>query len=527
MSDTRGERLRRRAAALWRSVRALNALGVLAALVLVLCVNVLAQRFAKTIDVTSAGLFTLSPATLETLDALSQPVDVIVFLSRSDPNLKSAERLLDEYSRRAPLIAVRYVDPDRDPAEFMALQSKYQLSEGRTEQGRLVSDAAIIVAQGTGRWVIAADEINVYDENEGTVQPRLEQSLTEGLRQVQKPTPAEICFSRGQDELSIDDGGPAGLAAFRSELERNNYRVRSVDLVLGDAQPALAGCELVVVAGPRHAFSATAAEHLRRAAAEGVHLLVAAGPLVDEDGNLVPSGLEPVLERFGLRFERELVFEQDPKFSVPVGVGGEAFFATPKPHALTQGLLRGLEPRYVVLLELAQAISGREGAGQPLLATSERAFSSASARALTRAGVRAADLDHDAKGPFDVAMAAEAARDGADEAAPSAAAPARLVLLGSASVLWTRSFEDPALTGTRRFVESALSWLVARPALVSLPPKPARQVGLRLTEASLNEVARYVLVYMPLTALLIGGLSLYRRRSRPAAAPPEARREHG
>lgn len=505
-----------------RSLRALNALGVIAALVLAVSLNVLAQRFAQSWDVTRAGLFTLSPATLETLEALSQPAEVIVFLSRSSPTLKRAERLLDEYERRAPLLSVRYVDPDRDPAEFMALQSKYQLSEGRSEQGRLVSDAAIIVARGGDRWVITEDEINVYDEDEGTVQPRLEQALTEGLRQVQKPAPAEICFTHGQDELSLDDGGPAGLAAFRAELERNNYRVRSVDLVLGGVRPPLAHCELVIVAGPRHAFSAAAAEHLRRAAADGVSLLVAAGPIIDEDGNVTPSGLEPVLARFGLRFEPGLVFEQDPKFSLPVGVGGEAFFASPKPHASTQALLRGLEPRHVVLLELSQALTARDGAGQPLLETSERAFLSQSARALTRAGVRVADLERDLRGPFAVGMAAEAARDGATDAAPS-----RLVVLGSASVLWTRSFDDPALTGTRRFVENLLGWLVARPALVSLPPKPARAVGLRLTEESLSEVARYVLVYMPLTALLIGGLSLYRRRHRAAPAAREAQREHG
>jgi hypothetical protein len=503
-----------------RSLRALNAVGVVAALVLAVSLNVLAQRFAQSWDVTRAGLFTLSPATLETLDALNQPLDVIVFLSRSTPARKSVERLLLEYQRRAPLLSVRYVDPDRDPAEFVALQSKYQLSEGRSEQGRLVSDAALIVARGTERWVITEEELNVVDEDEGTVQPRLEQAVTEGLRQVQKPAPAEICFSHGQDELSLDDGGPAGLAAFRSELERSNYRVRSVDLVLGGARSPLAGCELVIVAGARHAFSAAAAEHLRRAAADGVPLLIAAGPIVDEDGNVTPSGLEPVLARFGVRFEPGLVFEQDPKLALPVGVGGEAFFASPRPHALTQGLLRGLEPRYVVLLELSQAIAAREGTGQALLETSERAFLSQSARALTRAGVRVADLERDARGPFAVAMAAEAAREGDG-------APARLVVIGSASVLWTRSFDDAALTGTRRFVENALGWLVTRPALVSLPAKPSRQVGLRLTEAALSEVARYVLVYMPLTALLIGALSLYRRRHRTDPAAPEAQREHG
>jgi hypothetical protein len=521
MSERTAER-QRPWSGLARSLRAWNALGVLAALVLAASLNVLAQRFAGSWDVTRAGLFTLSPATLETLEALSQPTDVIVFLSRSSPTLKSVERLLLEYEGRAPLLSVRYVDPDRDPAEFMALQSKYRLSEGRSEQGRLVSDAAIIVARGADRWVITEDELNVYDEEEGTVQPRLEQALTEGLRQVQKPASAEICFTHGQGELSLDDGGPAGLAAFRSELERNNYGVRSVDLVLAGARPPLAGCELVIVAGARHAFSAAAAEHLRRAAAEGVSLLVAVGPIIDQDGDVTPSGLEPVLARFGLRFEPGLVFEQDPKFSLPVGVGGEAFFASPRPHASTQALLRGLEPRHVVLLELSQALAARDGAGHPLLETSERAFLSQSARALTRVGVRVTDLERDARGPFAVAMAAEAPRAG-----DGGAAPARLIVLGSASVLWTRSFDDPALTGTRRFVENALGWLVSRPTLVSLPPKPARPVALRLTDESLSEVALYVLVYMPLTALLIGVLSLYRRRHRAAPAAPEAHREHG
>jgi nitrate reductase gamma subunit len=55
--------------------------------------------------------------------------------------------------------------------------------------------------------------------------------------------------------------------------------------------------------------------------------------------------------------------------------------------------------------------------------------------------------------------------------------------------------------------------VAARPAIVSVPEKPARAVGLSLTEESLGEILRYVLVYMPGTAALAGFVLLYRRRA--------------
>jgi nitrate reductase gamma subunit len=62
-------------------------------------------------------------------------------------------------------------------------------------------------------------------------------------------------------------------------------------------------------------------------------------------------------------------------------------------------------------------------------------------------------------------------------------------------------------------VESSVAWVAARPAIVSVPEKPARAVGLALTEESLGEILRYVLIYMPGTAALVGFMLLYRRRA--------------
>jgi hypothetical protein len=68
------------------------------------------------------------------------------------------------------------------------------------------------------------------------------------------------------------------------------------------------------------------------------------------------------------------------------------------------------------------------------------------------------------------------------------------------------------LIGTRRFVEGSASWLAAQPSLVSVPEKASHPAGLFLTEEALSEIQRYVLLYVPLTVLILGALVLLKRR---------------
>jgi hypothetical protein len=180
--------------------RWLSVLGVLSATVVALSSNVLGNRFYFRVDVTSAGLYSLSAPTLETVAGLSEEVQIIVLLGQGDPELGSVQRLLTQYEAASRLLRVQYVDPDRNPAQFVALRSRYRLTEGRAEQGQLVSDAALVVARGEARWIITADDILAYDAEQDTAQSRLELALTEGLRQVLFPQSRRVCFSRGHGE---------------------------------------------------------------------------------------------------------------------------------------------------------------------------------------------------------------------------------------------------------------------------------------------------------------------------------------
>jgi hypothetical protein len=491
-----------------------SAVGILAAVLITVCANVMAVRFYERWDVTRARLYTLSPPSRETISGLSEPIEILVFLSQADPELGSVRRLLDQYQAASRLILVRYVDPDRDPATFVALQNRYRLMEGRAEQGRLVSDAALVVARGDARWVITADDIVLYDEQRGTVQPRLEQAVTEGLRQVLDPNSVQVCFSAGQLEPNLDDGGPSGLGGFRYMLEKNNYVTRQIDLAEVESARSLEQCDLLVVAAPGRMFTESVANRLVSLARRGKSLLIGAGPNLSEDGRISHSGLEPLLEAFEIALRPELVFEREPDRVLPVGVGGEVFFVEPKPHDLTRGLVGTEGARFRVALSLSQRFETR-GAATALLVTSGRAFSLSNASVLATPDVALDSVKHDAEGPFVVAAAAEIASAGKDQRR------ARLVVMGSASPLLGNTWEDESMGGTRRFVESAISWLVSRPTLVSLDPKPERSVDLRFTEQSMSQVARYVLLYLPGTALACGAIILLRRRSGQRRAAPE------
>src|SRR5690606_27673565 len=88
----------------------------------------------------------------------------------------------------------------------------------------------------------------------------------------------------------------------------------------------------------------------------------------------------------------------------------------------------------------------------------------------------------------------------------------RLLVVGTPSVFWSSTWQEPALVGTRRFVESAVAWLSADKPLVSVPEKPSQAAGLALSEEGMSEVREYVLLYLPLTMAAVGALIVWGRR---------------
>jgi hypothetical protein len=503
--------------------RLLSAAAVLAAGVIAVCANVLVHRFYKRWDWTSAALYTLSEPTLETLHSLPEPVDAIVFLSASDPMRLTVEHILASYQAETKLLRPRFVDPDRSPAEFIALQRQYGIVAGKTEDGRVVTDAAIVLARGNQRWFVTTDEMVVYDEKDNRARPALEQALTAAIRNVLSKEKTLICFTTGHQEISADDGGPRGLAELKYRIQKDNYTTKSVDLVSPDKSESLEGCRVVVVPGPDVSFTVPAAKRLEAYFAAGGNVFLMLNPVLDDGNRIRQSGLERLAEAGGIELGSDFIVERDPELRLPQGLG-ETYFATPKPHDITAGLFRQDEVKLRPEVTAAQSLGAtRDSTAKPLLVTSKDAFSVKDIRPFVDEGRAVEKHAGDASGPLAVAMASERPRpaNSNEKHGP------RMVVIGSANVAFSQCWRDATLLGNRVLVESALSWLAAKPAIVSVPEKPSHPAGLSLTEDSLTEVLRYVLLYMPGSALLLGALILIRRRQTERRSRAQHRAESG
>ena len=492
--------------------RALPWLGVVAGALLLVNVNVLGARWYKRWDFTSDKLYSLSQPTRELLQGLSGPVEISVLLSKGDPLLVSVRHMLEAYGAVTRQLRVTYVDPDRSPAEFLALQQKYQILAGKADDGRIVTDAVIVMAQGDQtagasqrHWFITSDELVRFDEESGRSRPALEQALSSGLANVLRTEKPKLCFTTGHREPTLDDVGPEGLSELKQRLFKNNYDVQNVDA--SSPKASFGDCVAVVVPTPELEFSSDEAKRLADYVRGGGSALLLLGPTLGDAPQVRGTGLELVLELAGVSLGRNVVFEQDAAARLPRG-SGELFFAKLRSHAITRGVLHEddkLSSR--VLVVQARSVTPNGGATL-LMESSAEAFALQDLRELETASgsPNVASAEHKS---FGLAAAREL------PLAPGSKAThgPRLFVTGANNLAWNRNFQDPSLYGNRRLIENAISWAAARPSMISVPEKREREVGLSLSEESLGEVLRYVLLYMPLSAGLIGAFVLLRRRN--------------
>lgn len=495
--------------------------GIVAAMVLAVVANLYVARHYKRWDVTRGGLYTLSEPTLQTLHGLEEPLQVYVLLPAGDPLTLSVEHMLEAYRAETTRLDVQITDPDRHPAEFLAIQQKYDVKVAQSDDGSLRTDAAIIVARRDKPHFIPKEELVAIDDPEDMrVRPRLEEAITTAIRSVTSGKRPRLCFSTGHGEKPLDVGGPAGLAALKEVLTKNNYDTLEIAPARAGEKEELPGCDTLVIAGPSEPVPPEDVARFAGFVRSGGSALVAVDP-VFRDKRAVDLGLGELFAAIGLKHEADYVFEVDPK-KKPPDSAGEIFSPDMKPHAITGGLMKYADRGVGIILAEASSMTKipGEAAASPLLVTSDKAFGRVGVgEPSTDQAPEPAEGDH--RGPLTVAWAVELPK----RAGSSADHGARAIALGSSSLLVSSNWQQPQLYGNQVFTENAITWLVSRPALVSLPKKPAVTAGLRLSEEDMKRLALYTVVCMPLATVLFGVAVFLRRRAGERRGTKETKRD--
>lgn len=500
--------------------------GIVLAIVLCVLVNVVAGRHYKRWDWTTSHRYTLSPATLSTLHALPEPIQIWVLLGGADPMEQSVKQLLVAYGAETTRLDIRYVDPDRDVVALEDVRKRFKIETGRTEDGHVVADAIVVVARGERHWFLStSDMIEVAGTDDTQVKPKEERAMTGAIRNVLGSAKTKLCFTSGHGEMSPDDPGPEGAGALKEVLVKDNYEVGVVDPgAPGNATP-FAGCEVAVVAGPRGAFGDDESERLRTWLLEGGNLLLAAAPITsDGPTGLAGAKLERVLAPFGIVLDEDVVVEVDPALAYP-NANGIRFVAGARPHATTAALVKDDRhdvPR--IAIQLTRSLRGTTEPGSAsaseVLFTSKDAFGLTSVAGAATWRTTPAKSERDLPGPLTIAMAAERPRVRGTHGP-------RAVVLGSASPLASPAFREPMPTrGAALLAENAVSWLASKPEVLDVPDRPAIAAGIRISEDDRGAVRRYVVFLMPGTAALLGiVIGLWRRRSEGALPEDEPERK--
>jgi hypothetical protein len=483
--------------------------------VVAVLVNLLAARHYRRWDWTREGLYTLSHVTDQTLSSLSAPVDVWVLSSTSEPITLTLRHLLTAYRSKSDKLVLHFIDPDTSPAELFAAQQKLGIVAGKSEGGRVVTDATVVIVKGDRKhYITAGDLVSVEQGAEMRVRPQVERVLTAGLREVLAGDPVQICFTTGHGEPLLDAGGEDGLLPLSQRLAKSNFKVVALPpLSEVHGKDPIAACAVVVVAAPKQRLNKTEVDRLRLYIDGGGNALIAAGPLPDEaEKGVVSLGLDPLLASVGLKQRQDFVFERDPARRAGSGQG-EMFMAKLEKHAATEALMVGTDQVPIVVIQSSSLDTAPIAPAKPdpLLVTSERAFGMVDIAGWAASGKAPEPRASDARGPLAIAYAVELPKRTA-----TAHHGPRVVALASSYFLAGRNWGVPELQGTALFVEGVISWLGAKTVVLDIPNKRARPIGLSITEEALKSVLVKVVVAMPL-AVLFAGVAIRWRRQRTEA----------
>lgn len=492
--------------------RGLELGAVLGSMLMAVVFNFLSARHFTRWDWTAGKRYTLTAPTLETLHKLDEPIEVWVLMSNGDPLEISIQKMLDSYAVETNRLEVHYLDPDRDVVPLADVRKRFHIDTPLSAG----ADAIMIVAHGDRHWFLSpSDMVQVSSTDDTKAKPREEQAITGAIRNVLAGQKSKLCFTAGHGEPSLKDA-EQGILFLDQILQKDNYEDTSVDTTAPNAQDPFKGCDVVIVAAPQAGFTKEEAARLKTYLMLGGNALIASSPINSPtETGMSPLGLDDALAPFGIATDDDLVIETDPNAVIPES-RGTRFITKVNPHAVTSALAAppgGMREPPRVVLEVLRSLShvSRDGsaAAVDLLSSGPSSFAVSSIAGAAQWSETPEKKPQDRSGPFVLAMASERAK-----VSPSAPHGPRVVVIGTSWIMMSKNWNEPApVRGAAMLVESAISWLAAKPQILDVPERPSVAAGIRITDESRTKVLWYVLVYMPLAVLLMAAAVWFWRRS--------------
>lgn len=383
-------------------------------------VNYLGYQQPKRWDLTEDKEHTLAKETLDTLEALPEPVTALAFYTQRMPS-DSAQKLLEDYKYRGGgKFNYTFIDPEKDPVA--------------ARQAEIDRDGTIVLQMG--------DRVE-------RVTYATEQELTAALIRLLNPQGRAIYFLTGHGERSLEDYDDQALSQLKQALERKNYTVRSLNLIALNSIPDDA--QVIVIAGPQKPVTSEEVDLLQAFMESGGGLVVLEEPLplTDFDRETDPLA-EYLTQTWGLTLGDDLIVDltsSQPFVAVANKYGD---------HVVTQKM-QGL----VTFFPTARSVSATEsitGTSQvELVFTAPQSWAETDLQSLDESTTLTPDEGVDLLGPVPIAALAEQFTQ-----------QSKLVVFGDVDFATNAYF---TAYGNGDLVVNALDWAAGQEDLINLTPK--------------------------------------------------------
>jgi gliding motility-associatede transport system auxiliary component len=448
---------------------ALFTLGVIGVL---LALAYLSVRYPVRFDLTTEGRYSLSEPTVTMLKRLERPVHVVFF---HDPLMRETVELYQLIARQTPRVTVEFYDPMINPAQARLLS---------------VNFAGTAVLQSEGRRL----QVNSASETD----------IANGILRVSQAATQLVCFLDGHgepDPFSLEshdhqEGAPGhshglgakyvlherhGMAKARHALETVNYKVEKV--LLMQRTSGLAGCAVLVMAGPKVALLPVEVEAIRAYLAAGGNALFMLDPFVQ-------TGLEPVVREYGVVVDDDIVIDEASHFWADVSAPAVSDYNR---HQITRDLPLTFFPGARSLSPTPQRVPGTSVV--PLANSSRNSWGQTDP---DRVGfVKGRDV----MGPATL-MVTALRRPVAADGAPAADGPLSRIAVVGDSDFATNSFFH--IMGNGTLFLNTVNYLAAQENLIGIQPRTADLPRINLTNRQMKGTFFLSVVLVPALLAVVG-----------------------
>jgi len=453
-----------------------TAFGFVAFVGILIVAALIGQRHPFRIDLSESKRYTLSDQSKKILAGLKGDISIKAFFQEAGRNREQTRDLLETYRYHSKNIRYEFIDPDRHPT----VAKQYQIRSYGT-----------LVLEGFGK----TQTVTSIDE----------QSITNAIVTIPQEGKKVVYFLTGHGERDTTDVGKDGYTTAKSAIEKENFRVKPLNLLAEARIPEDAA--LVVIAGPQKPLFANEIELLRQYVHQKGRVMVLLEPFAD-------GGLQGILKSYGFLLAADTMV--DPMSRV--------FGASPLMPVITQYGLHKITEGFTVacIFPTARSVYTEEKS-PPGITLTELALTSPYSWAETeyQAGTTKElkfDERKDRKGPVPVVAiaaigvekeSAEAEGKGSSGEGPSGRG-AHLAVFGDCDFASNTYFN---LQGNGDFFLNTINFLGQQEDLISIQRPKSGSAPLTLSRSQERILFWLGLLLMPLV-VLAAGIAVFQARRR-------------